>query len=234
MDVLKLIGSIFALTSVILLGAGVYTYNQTKKFIEHSVTAQGVVVGFASQSSSRGPGQTHCPIIRFQTHQGETITARGSLCSSPPSYKKAEKVTVRYDPKDPQNISIDSFFELWFLTLILSGIGAVMGAVGVPMLLVFLFSARREKWLRENGQLITTQYQSVVKNTSESSGGQHPYQIVSQWLDPTSNKVYVFKSKNIHFNPEQYLRGKEIPVRIDPRNPYKYWVDISFLPQDAD
>jgi hypothetical protein len=234
MNVLKLIGSIFALTSVILLGAGVYTYNQTKKFLENSMMAQGVVVGLASQSSSRGPGQTHCPIIRFQTHQGETITARGSLCSSPPSYKKGEKVTVRYDPKDPPNISIDSFFELWFLPLILSGIGAVMGAVGVPMILVSLFSARKEKWLRENGKLITTQFQSVVKNTSESRSGQHPYQIVSQWLDSSSNKVYVFKSKNIHFNPEQYIGGKEIPVRTDPRNPHKYWMDLSFLPQDAD
>ena len=83
MDVLKLIGAIFTLASIILLGAAGYTYNQTKRFVGNSVVAKGVVVGFVSQSSSRGPGQTYCPTIRFQTDRGETITAHGGLCSSP-------------------------------------------------------------------------------------------------------------------------------------------------------
>ena len=111
--------------------------------------------------------------------------------------------------------------------------GAVFGIVGVPMLLASVFSARKEKWLQENGQLIMTDYQSVVLNRSERSGGQYPYRIVSQWLDPTTNKVYVFRSNNIYFNPEKYIQTRQIPVRIDPQNPKQYWMDTSFLPGEG-
>jgi hypothetical protein len=233
MNVLKLIGAIFFLVSIVLLGAGGYTYQHTKKFVGNSAVAKGVVVDVVSRSSSSSSGHTHVPVVRFKTGEGETITAHGSLGSDPPSYKKGQEVRVRYDPKDPHKISIDTFFELWFLPLILLGMGAVFGMVGVPMLLASVFSARKKKWLQENGQLIMTDYQSVVLNRSERSGGQCPYQIVSQWLDPTTNKVYVFRSNNIYFNPEKYIQTRQIPVRIDPQNPKKYWVDTSFLPGEA-
>jgi hypothetical protein len=77
--------------------------------------------------------------------------------------------------------------------------------------------------------LIATEFQSVEQNKSETIGGQHPYQIISQWLDSRTNKVYVFRSQNISFNPEKFIQRKEIQVRIDPDNPKKYSMDISFL-----
>lgn len=233
MDVLKLIGAIFILASIVLLGAGGYAYHDTKKFLENSVVAKGVVVDVVSRSSSSSSGHTHVPVVRFKTDKGETITAHGSLGSDPPSYKKGEEVRVRYDPKDPHDFSIDTFFELWFLPIILLGMGSVFGMVGVPMLLASVFSARKMKWLRENGQVIMTEYQSVVLNQLERRGGQQPYQIVSQWLDSTTNKVYVFRSRNLYFNPEKYIQTQQIPVRIDPQNPKKYWMDTSFLPEEA-
>jgi hypothetical protein len=233
MNVFRFIGAIFLLGSVLLLGAGGYAYHHTKKFLENSVVAKGTVVDLAPRSSSSSSGRTYAPVVRFKTDRGETITAHGSLASSPPSYKRGEEVRVRYDPKNPHDISIDSFFELWFLPLILLGIGTVFGMVGAPMVLASVFSARKIRWLRENGQVIMTEYQSVVVNQSERSGGQHPYQIVSQWLDPTTNKVYVFRSRNLYFNPEKYIQTSQIPVRIDPQNPKKYWMDTSFLPEGA-
>ncbi len=232
MNALKLIGAIFLLGSILLLGAGGYSYHRTKKFLENSAAAKGTVVDLAPRSSRSG-GPTYAPVVRFKTERGETITTYGSLASSPPSYRRGEEVTVRYDPKNPCEVSIDSFFELWFLTMILLGIGAVFGMVGVPMTLSSVFSARKIKWLRENGQVIMTEYQSVIVNQSERSGGQHPYQIVSQWLDPTTGKVYVFRSRNLYFNPEKYIQTSQIPVRIDPQNPKRYWMDTSFLPEGA-
>jgi len=233
MDALKLIGAIFTLASIALMGGGGYAYHQTKKFLENSVVATGIVVDLVPSSSSSGPNRTYAPVVQFKTHRGKTIMARGSIGSYPPSYKKGDEVRVRYDPKDPLDISIDTFFELWFLPMILLGMGSVFGMVGMPMVLGSVLSARKIEWLRENGQVIMTEYQSVVLNQSERRGSQHPYQIVSQWLDPTANKVYVFRSRNLYFNPEKYIQTAQIPVRIDPQNPKKYWMDTSFLPEEA-
>jgi len=44
-------------------------------------------------------------------------------------------------------------------------------------------------------------------------------------------KVYLFKSADIWFNPEPYLSGTDIPVRLDPNNPQRYFVDTSSLPE---
>ena len=139
MNALKLIGAIFLLGSILLLGAGGYAYHHTKKFLANSVVAKGTVVDLAPRSSRSG-GPTYAPVVRFKTERGETITVYGSLASSPPSYKRGEEVKVRYDPKNPRDISIDSFFELWLLTLVLLGIGTVFGMVGAPMVLVSVFS----------------------------------------------------------------------------------------------
>lgn len=139
MDVLKLIGAIFILVSIVLLGAGGYAYQHTKKFLENSVVAEGVVVDVVSRSSSSSSGHTHVPVVRFKTDKGETITAHGSLGSDPPSYKKGEAVRVRYDPKDPHDISIDTFFELWFLPIILLGDGVRLRDGGIAHAVGFGF-----------------------------------------------------------------------------------------------
>ena len=57
------------------------------------------------------------------------------------------------------------------------------------------------------------------------------YKIIAQWLNPTDNQMYVFKSDDLSYNPESLLVGKEIEVYIDPINPKRYYLDISNLPK---
>jgi hypothetical protein len=51
--------------------------------------------------------------------------------------------------------------------------------------------------------------------------------------DPTSNKVYVFESDPIEYDPSESLRGT-VPVYIDSDDPRRYRVDTSFLPSPGD
>ncbi|MFP4016932.1 MAG: hypothetical protein ACLFUI_07845 [Halanaerobiales bacterium] len=63
--------------------------------------------------------------------------------------------------------------------------------------------------------------------------GRSPYQIKGQWLNPSRNKVNVFKSKYIWYDPSDYIDVEEITVKTDPQNIDNYYMDISFLPDQA-
>ena len=51
--------------------------------------------------------------------------------------------------------------QLWFVSVLLGGLGVVFAAIGGSFLCVLLRSHLREKWLMENGQIIFTDYDSI-------------------------------------------------------------------------
>ncbi|WP_347049541.1 hypothetical protein [Flavobacterium olei] len=83
--------------------------------------------------------------------------------------------------------------------------------------------------LKFNGKQITTKFDNVALNTSYKVNGRSPFVIYSQWLNPSTNELHLFKSENIWFDPANYILTEEIKVLIDPVNPKKYYMDISFL-----
>ena len=64
--------------------------------------------------------------------------------------------------------------------------------------------------------------------------GRRAYRIVSHWQDPVSGNLHVFRSDDIWFDPSDYIDRDQITVRIDPRDPKNYHVDIGFLPELAE
>ena len=57
--------------------------------------------------------------------------------------------------------------------------------------------------------------------------------IVSQWQNPATSKLHIFESDNIWFDPTDFIKTDKIKVWIDRKNPKKYMVDLSFLPEVA-
>ncbi|MCD9031136.1 hypothetical protein LDO32_05250 [Luteimonas sp. Y-2-2-4F] len=68
----------------------------------------------------------------------------------------------------------------------------------------------------------------------EAGTSRLPFRIVSQWRDPSTAKIHVFTSDDIWFDPTAYVDRARIPVLIDRRDPGRYLVDLSFLPQRAE
>ena len=64
------------------------------------------------------------------TRSGNPVEFTGSVGSSPPAFDVGEPVAVLYDPAEPEEARIDSFFQLWFAALILGGIGLVFASIG--------------------------------------------------------------------------------------------------------
>jgi len=109
------------------------------------------------------------------------------------------------------------FLSLWGGAFFLGVLGSVFFVVGVVLFLASAVGARRAEALRRRGRRIEADFSGVEVNTARSINGRHPWQIVSQWLDPTP-----------------YVQGRRLTVFIDPTNPRRHLVDVGFLPRLAE
>ena len=234
MKVLKLVSAVFSTIGVGMLVASLFILANTRSFIARAVEAPGKVIDLErsrSSSSSGSSSTTYRPVVEFTTATGKRIEFTSSVGSSPPSHHVGEAVTVLYSPAQPQSARIKSFFQLWFGFLLVIALGAVFAAIGLTMIFLRVRGRQRADWLRQHGRRVRTSFTGVELNQSLRVNGRSPYHIVSQAADPATNAVRVFQSENIWFDPSEYIKGETIEVLVDPNDPKKYVMDISFLPK---
>lgn len=227
-DFLKYLFSVVG--GALLVGAFLW-YQNTVSFLDEALESPGVVTDLVYSRSS--DSSSYYPVVRFEDETGQLIEFQSSSGSNPASYSRGEKVSVFYLPGEPESARIDGFFSLWGGALILGIIGGAFFLVGILMVLVPLIRKGRGAKLRESGQLVMASFRSVEQNTSLVMNGQSPFRIVTQWQDPATANIHVFRSDNLWFDPTDHIPGESIPVYIRPDNPKRYWVDTSFLPKLA-
>jgi len=229
---------LFAIIGFGMVVGSFFLYQNAITFLETAITAEGVVTDLvrsrSSSSSSSDSSYTYAPVVKFKTNQGESIEFTSGTSSNPPSYSRGEKIEILYIEERPHDAKINSFFSLWGAPVMVGGIGSVFFLVGFGIIYWGIRKARNKKYLLQHGVRINTQFQSVSQNTSLKVNGRHPYMITSQWQDPTTSMIHVFESDNIWFDPEQQINVDTIMVYIENKNPAKYYMDISFLPQLAE
>jgi hypothetical protein len=62
--------------------------------------------------------------------------------------------------------------------------------------------------------------------------GKHPYKIYAKYLNPQTNKIQMFKSKNLWVDPSIHLTERNIThieIWVDPQNYNKYLMNTDFL-----
>ena len=219
---------VFSMVGAGLLAGAVYFYFDKKIFLEKAESTQGTVIEMIARRSDNST--TYCPVVSFKTKLGQEITFTSSISSNPPSYTVNEKVKILYDPADPKEAVINGFASLWLVPLILSTIGTIFFLIGSLSFLFGYLKKRKAQNLRDTGKSVTAKFTQVQLNTSYTSNGRHPYQILSQWQDPKTNDLYVFKSDYIWFDPTEFVKTDTVRVFIDPENPSKYTVDKTNLP----
>jgi Protein of unknown function (DUF3592) len=226
----------FALIGLIFLAAGIGIFLHTRQFVATALSTSALVtenVYRERHSSSSGTSWAFYPRVHFRTADGQEITMITNSGSSPPSYYVGEAVTILYDPRQPYRAEIRSFGDLWTSPLVFSGLGLIFLSIGAGPAIWWGLSARKNAWLQENGQRITAQITHVGLDTSLSVGGQHPYRISCQWLDPEANQMHLFKSRSIWFDPAKYIHGRTVEVLVDRKNPHRYVVVTDFLPKEV-
>lgn len=213
----------------LMLAFAVLVLINTKRFIAGAASTQGTVVELIEKRDS--DGSTYKPVVRYQAPDGRVITYTASFSSNPPAYDVGEIVEVLYAPDDPQDVKIKGFMSLWFLPTLLGGMGLIFAGIGGGIVLARRGGERKKNYLMAYGNAIETDLQGVERNTTLEVNGRHPWRIASQWLDPVSNKLRVFYSENLWFDPTRFVTGKQVTVLLDPKDPKRYHMDVSFLPE---
>ncbi|TBU85601.1 DUF3592 domain-containing protein [Phytopseudomonas dryadis] len=195
------------------------------------------IVGEARMAPAQGSVvdiEGGCPTVSFVTQDGTLGEYHSNTCSHPPAFAIGERVALYYDPQDPQRAHIDSFGQNWAGSLIVGGIGLVFLLIGLAIVLPPLFGKRRSVQLLATGTPVQAEVVDVELNETLTINGRNPYRIVAQWLNPQTNKLHVFRSANLWFDPGPYISDSQVTVMIDPNKPRRYSMDIRFLPELVD
>ena len=162
-----------------LLIGGVAVGIGTVQFMISAERVDGKVVDMTARTSSDSSGTrsststTWYPTVDF-TVDGETHSFQGSVGSNPPAYEIGDPVEVAYDPEDPANARLASFWTAYFLPLVLCGIGVVFTPIGAVLLVAAHRTLATRAWLRGNGR------GNVGGDRARGSG----FQRTAEWAAP--------------------------------------------------
>ena len=121
-----------------------------------------------------------------------------------------------------------NFATPWFSLAFAFG-GIIFIVVGLAFGLTPVLAERKKQRLMQSGVTAEAVFLSVEINWRIAINNQHPYYITAKGVDYLG-KERLFKSQNIWANPAAFLTsGQKMKVYLDPNNPKKYWLDISFL-----
>ena len=227
--------NIFYFLSALILVIGipfavvsVFELKNTLNLLSNSHKTLGKIVGI-EEERQRNRGSMYSPVIKYKSVAGDEYVYSSTTKTGYTSYKIGQEIELIYDKNNPQNARANSFLDIWLLTIILGVGGWVSTIGGIILLLVTLKKKRLEKYLKNHGQKILTDFIGIGKGLVEING-ESGYVINCQWLNPQDNIMHTFKSDDIWFDPTNYLKERKIEVLIDPKDPKKYYIDLSFLP----
>ena len=142
-----------------MLAFGVLSILFTMSFVNRSAMTEGTVVGVRIHTIE--DSVLHLPTVTLVTEGGRSIefTSNTNFGTGGWQDRIGESVTVRYDSADPTNAKIDSFGQLWGLSVSM----IVMGGV-------FIFIGIRDG---EDGESLLRRLrrQTVFRNRVEHPGG---------------------------------------------------------------
>ena len=212
---------IFFIIGLVIWTQVFYIYQKGRNFTEKANLVSGTVLSDSANDRT---------IVSFVTKGGKQIKFSDNTGNSPSGFIEGESVEVLYDPANPNNASINDFYTLYLGVTVLGFIGAVFFFTGLSFFLSDRSKQKKTDFLQQSGKSITTKFIDVQVDLGVSFNDSNPYFICTEWLDPKSNKILFFESDDIWFDPTEFIKTDEIKVLIDPHDPKKYTMDISFLP----
>ena len=138
---MKVFAQVILSIGLVLLAISGVMYLINAVFISRAELVDGTVTLINTSFDSDYNSTTYCPLVRYTTKAGQTLTYDSEVCSSPANYKVGDQVQIYYDPQDPGKAQIKNFWSQYLQSITMSGLG--LPFVGLGALL--LISSRRRK-----------------------------------------------------------------------------------------
>ncbi|MBA4853912.1 DUF3592 domain-containing protein [Emticicia sp. BO119] len=213
---------IFSFVATIMGTVAYFSYKKAHKLLHEGVKTTAIVEGGFADNK----GHIRYKLVYFDNQQNShTYWLEKQSWTNPLNY--GDKVPVYYSPHKPDEAT-GGGMDAWFVTILLSLFFFVFGLIGYIGLTRQLFSLSQKKHLQKWGISISAHVDDVYKNYSIRVNNESPYIIRSTYKSPSDNKIYIFYSNPIWFNPLPYLKDS-IVVKVDPDNYTQYIVETDFL-----
>jgi hypothetical protein len=138
--VVRIVSAVFLTVGVILLVISALSFWFTRQSVAAEATATGVVVRNtvrshtrpATSSSRETTSDFYYPVVEFPLPDGTKKTVEMSEGSWPRAYDEGERVTVRYDPRNPRRARLGGGTAMDFFVSLLTGfLGAVFTTLAI-------------------------------------------------------------------------------------------------------
>jgi hypothetical protein len=113
----------------LLIVIGLFIWMRTRSFLSTAQQAKGTVVRMDRSSGS--DGVSYAPVFQFRTITGQTVEVAEKLYSNPPQFQTGQDVDILYDPQDPQRARVNKGFNLYFVPILLGGLGFIFLCLGI-------------------------------------------------------------------------------------------------------
>ena len=113
---------------VICIGVAVYQYLTSSALAAHGVQTRAVVVDVDSKRQSSGSSfgrRTYALTLEFDDRAGTRHRERTSYSKSHRSKRVGERVAILYNPADPSEFSLNSWYDLWAIPALFLAAGVV-------------------------------------------------------------------------------------------------------------
>ena len=124
------VGIVFSLVGGLLALIGVVLFIRTRTYISQAQRVKGTVIKMV-YSTSNGGG--YAPVYQFKTLDGQNIVIQDSLSSNPPRFQVGQEIDVLYESENPQKARINKWMNLYFVPVLLGGMGLIFGGVGIAI-----------------------------------------------------------------------------------------------------
>ena len=226
-------GGVFALFGLVFTAIGGGFWWSDHKIASVGLHARGEVVGF-DESYSSDNGTSYRPRVTFLDADGQRHSFTSKIGSNPPSHDNGEQVEVIYDPAMPERALIDSFSDRHLFPLVFGGIGMLCACIGVGVIGWGLRRRRMIERLKRSGLRIEADFTDCYRDTSVKVNGRSPWRVTAQCKHPGTGKLQVFTSDMIWADPGAMLKGRKVPVLVDPQDDRHYYVDLEpYLDESA-
>lgn len=126
----ELIYLVFAVAGPVLIVYAVFAYIRTRYFVRHCAETTGEVIRLERSKYPDEFGYSYAPVFSFTAANGQSYTVTSDVSSSPANFTEDEQVRVRYDPFNPSDARIDSFFQTWGGAVISCAVGLGFSSFG--------------------------------------------------------------------------------------------------------